>query len=114
MLESDTGRLLFVRSDGADNCTLGSSEAGFPESGLHEEGESGWYHVVSLVEFKTGKKLLTRRRMDKFFEGKGDYFAWQAELLSANAEMLFGLFRPGADPGWRDDFAEYYRARVEG
>jgi hypothetical protein len=114
MLESDTGRLLFVRSDGADNCVLGSLEAEFPETGLHEEGESGWYHVISLLQFKTGKKLLTRRRMDKFFEGKGDYFTWQAELFSANAEMLFGLFRGGIEQTWRGEFLQYYRESIKG
>ena len=114
MLESDTGRLLFVRSDGADNCVLGSLVAEFPETGLHEEGESGWYHVISLLQFKTGKKLLTRRRMDKFFEGKGDYFTWQAELLTKNADMLFGLFRGGNERTWRDEFLRYYRALIKG
>jgi hypothetical protein len=114
LLESDSSRMLFVRSDGADNCTLGSLQAEFPEGGLHEEGESGWYHVISLIEFKTGKKLLTRRQMDRFFEGKGDYFTWQAELLSENADMLFGLFREGQEQTWRDEFLQYYQALIKG
>jgi len=114
MLESESSRLLFERSDGSENCTLGSLEAEFPESGLHGQGESGWYHVVSLLEFKTGRKLLTRRRMDGFFEGKGDYFTWQAELLTKNADMLFGLFRGGNERTWRDEFLRYYRALIKG
>lgn len=114
MLESENNRLLFVRSDGADNCTLGSLDAEFPEGGLLDEGETGWYHVISLIQFKTGMKLLTRRRMDKFFEGKGDYFAWQAELLSKNTDMLFGLFREGNERTWREEFLRYHRELIKG
>jgi hypothetical protein len=114
LVESDTSRMLFVRSDGADNCTLGSLNAEFPEGGLHEEGESGWYHVVSLLQFKTGKKLLTRRRMDGFFEGKGDYFAWQAELLSDNAKTLFEMFSEDNEKSWKEEFLRYYRAMIGG
>jgi len=114
LLESESSRLLFERSDGAENCTLGSLEAQFPESGLHGQGESGWYHVVSLLEFKTGKKLLARRRRNAFLDGKEDYFAWQAELLADNAEMLFGLFREGNEKSWRDEFLQYYQALIKG
>lgn len=114
MLESEIGRLLFERSDGSENCTLGSLEAEFPQSGLHGQGESGWYHVVSLLEFKTGKKLLTRRRRDRFIEGKEGYFAWQAELLSQNADMLFAQFREGNEKTWREEFRKYYQALIQG
>jgi len=114
MLESDVSRLLFVRSDGAETCELGSLDAAYPEPWLFGQGEFGWYHVISLLQFKTGKKLLTRRRMDRFFEGKGDYFTWQAELFSANADMLFGLFRGGNERTWRDEFQQYYRESIKG
>ncbi len=89
LLESDLLRLLFVRSDGAETCQLGSLDADLPDGGLYSQGDTGWYNVISLLEFKTGEKLLTRRRLDKFLEEKENYFAWQAELLTKNAEMLF-------------------------
>lgn len=114
LLESDVLRLLFVRSDGAETCELGSLGAQFPEGGLYSQGDSGWYNVISLLEFKTGKKLLTQRRLDKFLEGKDDYFAWQAELLSENADMLFELFRAENEVTWRDEFRNYYQALVKG
>ena len=114
MVESDANRLLFVRSDGADTCELGSMEATFPEAGLYGEGEYGWYHIVTMLEFKTGKKLLTRRRLKRILDGKENHFAWQAELLSENAEMLFELFRGGNERTWQDEFAKYYQALIKG
>jgi len=114
MLESDSLRLLFVRSDGAETCELGPVNAEFPEGGLHGQGDSGWYNVISLLEFKTGKKLLTRRRLDRFLEGKEDYYAWQADMLSENVEMLFDLFRDGNEKTWKDEFLEFYKALIKG
>ncbi len=114
MVESDSSRMLFVRSDGSNNCGLGSLGAEFPAGGFDSYGETGWYHVVTLLEFKTGKKLLSRRRLNRFLEGKDDYFAWQADLLSKNAEMLFELFRDENEKAWRDEFLRYYKALIEG
>ncbi len=114
MVESDSCRLLFVRSDGVETCELGSADAEFPAAGLDVHGDSGWYHIVELLEYKTGKKLLTRRRIAKFSENKADYFTWQAELLSENAEMLFDLFREGREQAWKDEFLQHLRALLEG
>jgi len=114
LFESRNNRLLFVRSDGADSCALGSLDAEFPESGIHGQGENGWYHVVALLEFRSGKKLLTRRRLNKFLEGKDDYFLWQANLLADNADELFGLFSSGNEATWRNGFMQYYRALIKG
>jgi len=74
----------------------------------------GWYSIVALLEFKTGKKLLTRRRLDKFIEGKENYLSWQEELLTKNADMLFDLFRDENEKTWRDEFLRYYKALIEG
>jgi hypothetical protein len=114
MVESDANRLLFVRSDGAETCELGSLNAALPEAGLYGEGEHGWYHIVTMLEFRTGKKLLTRRRLNRFLERKEDHFAWQAELLTENAALLFGLFQEGNEETWRDEFTKYYQALIKG
>lgn len=114
MHESDTLRLLSMRSDGAETCELGSSDAPFPEAGLFSAGEDGWYNVITLLGFRTGKKLLTRRRLDKFLDRKEDYFAWQADLLSKNAETLFEMFSQGNERTWRDDFLQYSKALSKG
>lgn len=114
MVESKDQRLLFVRSDGAETCELGSLDAEFTTNAIDPYGGTGWYNVVSLLEFKTRKKLLTRRRRNKFLDRRADYFAWQAELLSENAGMLFELFEAGREKTWRDEFARFLKEKVGG
>jgi hypothetical protein len=114
MLESDRLRLLFMRSDGSETCELGSLEAEFPVGGFDFHGDSGWYNMLTLLEFKTGKKLLTRRRLDKFRENKPEYYAWQAEVLSENAEKLFDLFRVGNEKTWKNEFLKFFKAMLKG
>ncbi len=114
MMESSQLRLLFVRSDGAETCDLGSLDAEFPEDGLVGQGENGWYHLVTLLEFKTGKKLLTQRRIAKFSENQEEYYAWQAELLSEHEDMLFEMFGDNQQVNWHEDFMGYYRELVGG
>jgi hypothetical protein len=113
MAESERCRLLFVRSDGSDNCGLGSLGAEFPAGGFDSHADTGWYHVVTLLEFKSGKRLLTRRLLDKFLEGKESYFAWQADLLSKNVESLFDLFREGDEATWKDEFFRISKAQIK-
>jgi len=114
MLESDRLRVLFMRSDQVETCELGSLGAEFPVGGLDVYGDSGWYNVITLLEFKGGKKLLTRRRITQFAQDKPGYFAWQAELLSKNAETLFGLFEQGREQTWKDEYLRFFKAQLKG
>jgi hypothetical protein len=113
MVESDELRLLFVRSDGAETCQLGSPQAGFPEHGLYSQGDTGWYNVITLLEFRYGKKLLTPRRLKELMEHKPDYYSWQAKLLAENAESLFELFGDAKRGTWEDEFLQFYRKSLE-
>ena len=42
------------------------------------------------------------------------YFAWQAELLSQNADMLFGLFEQGRERTWKAEFLGFFEAQLKG
>ena len=108
MYESSRCRLVFIRSDGAKSCTIGSLETPFPGNTLlHTRGEQGWYHAITLIEWKSGKKLLTARLIDEVHDGKRNYLAWEAQHVAQWANQLFELFAPGKSRQWQDDFAQF-------
>ncbi len=112
LYRSDRCQLLLTLSDGSDDCLLGGLEQPFPgTNSLRSNGEQGWYHVVALIEWKSGKKLLTSRLLDEFRDGKRVYFSWESQLVAQWADQLFDLFAPGKPREWHEDFARFARAR---
>lgn len=112
MYRSKQCQLLFILSDGAEGCAIGALEAPFPEGVLlRTNGEIGWYHVASLIEFKSGKKVLTPRLLNEFRSGDPIYFEWESQLMSSWAEVLIDMFAPGKPQQWHDDFAQYAQIR---
>ncbi|HEX8597824.1 MAG TPA: hypothetical protein VF952_04835 [Chloroflexia bacterium] len=77
---------------------------------IYLDGETGWYSMLFLLEFRTGTKLLTRNRIDRIWAGELDSFEWQASLLEKHAEALFQMFAPGVPQTWRDGFARFRQA----
>lgn len=112
MYESHRCHFLFIRSDGAEACTIGSLETPFPGNTVFlTRGEQGWYHAVALIEWQSRKKLLTARLTDEVQDGKRDYLEWESHLVNDWAERLFALFSPGSPRQWHDDFWRYARTR---
>jgi hypothetical protein len=94
-------KLLFVLTDGAEMTALADGQASFPPNGWDgKNGENGWFGVVSLMEFLSGRTIMTRKLVDEFVEHTRDYYEWEAALMSEWDERLLALFAPGTPPTW--------------
>jgi hypothetical protein len=110
MYRSDRCQLLLSLFDGSDDCILGGLEQPFPGLGLRRtDGQDGWYHVVPLIEWLAGRKLLTARLLSDFRDGRRIYFEWESRIVEQWADQLFALFAPGPSRRWHDDFAKFRR-----
>jgi hypothetical protein len=101
--------VLFESGDGAEACALGATGTPPPPVGIlhHLDGRDGWYEVGELVEFSTGRRLLSPRLLERMRDGRLDQLAWLAGVLGERAEALFGLFQPGRPPAWHERFLGY-------
>ena len=108
MYRSDRCHLLLSLSDGSEDCILGGLEQPFPGLGLHRtDGQDGWYHAVALIEWKSGRKLLTSRLLNEVRSGRRLYFEWESRLVEQWADRLFALFEPGRPRQWHDEFTRF-------
>lgn len=105
MLESDRCRMLVTLSDGQEDCSLGAADADFPPNVMLKlNGELGWYNALHLIQFKSGKQLMTRKLIKQFVERKRSYFEWLAPLLEQWMDELIPMFEAGGGDSWRDDY----------
>ncbi len=112
MYQSARCRLLLTLSDGAYDCSLATLDTPFPGTvAFYLNGEAGWYSVLFLIEYKLGKKLLTRRQIEKIWRGELDKFAWIASLLDDWSDTLVNMFAAGKPLAWHNDFARFIDAR---
>ncbi|MCG8352957.1 MAG: hypothetical protein MI924_34770 [Chloroflexales bacterium] len=112
MYQSTQCRLLFILSDGAEGCAIGSLEALFPEGvSLRTNGEMGWYHIVPLIEFKSGQKVFTARLLNEFRDGERIYFEWESQLMAKWIDVLIGMVAPNKQQDWHDAFVRYAQTR---
>lgn len=111
MLESDRCRLLFTLADGAEACSIGKLDTAFPGNiSYYLNGEIGWYNALWLIEFKTGKQLLTRKLINKLWEGKLVYFEWLSPMLEKWMPELISMFESDQIT-WHDDLIKMLEAR---
>ncbi len=112
MLESERCRMLFTLMDGAEACSLGRLDT--PSPGMisfYLNGEVGWYNALWLIELKQGKQLLTRKLINRMWEGKLDYFEWLAPMLKTHLDELIEMFSGEGEFAWHDDLVEMLEKR---
>jgi len=115
MYRNGQAALLFILADSAEGTGISQSDAVFPDNGWSGvDGADGWYSAIGLIEYLSGKKLMTRKLMDQLMRGQVDYFTWEAALMHDWIERLMALFAPGQPRTWQDDFAKYARTRHYG
>ena len=112
MYETKHQRLLLHLSDGDFAVLLGSSEAAFPGPyDIDRSGADGWYAVFLLVEFQSGRRVWTQKRINRFQRGELDQYSFEADLFAEWADRLLPLFAPGHDPAWQAAFQQRFNQR---
>lgn len=109
LYQSSGTRLLVELSDGAFHVLLGSLDAPFPGGiSLDYAGQSGWYALFLLAEFKSGQRVYTEKVVQRVWSGEIDPYRFEADLFAHWADRLLPMFGAAQEQGWRADFRRYY------
>lgn len=113
LYQSPGARLLVEFSDGAFHVLLGSLDAPFPGGiSLDYAGQSGWYALFLLAEFKSGRRVYTEKVVQRIWSGKIDPYRFEADLFSRWASRVLPLFAATQEQPWQTAFRRRY-ARSE-
>lgn len=108
LYQSPAARLLAELSDGAFHVLLGSLDAPFPGGiSIDYAGQSGWYALFLLVEFKSGHRVYTETVVQRIQSGAIDPYRFEAGLFARWAERILPMFEVAQEQTWRSEFRRY-------
>ena len=106
LYRSPAASLLAELSDGAFHILLGLPDAPFPGGTyIDHAGQSGWYALFLLVEFKSGRQIYTEKVAQRFLDGELDPYRFEADLFERWADRILPMFGTSQEQRWRVDFS---------
>ncbi len=114
LYQSPGSRLLAELSDGQFTILLGSLDAPFP-GGVYIDraGQSGWYALFLLAEFKSGQRVYPRKVVQRIWNGEIDPYRFEADLFERWADRLLPMFEATQEQSWRAAFRRWYERPEE-
>jgi hypothetical protein len=101
--------LLVELSDGAFHVLLGSLDAQFPGGNyIDYAGQSGWYALFLLVEFRSGQRVYTEKVVQRIWSAELDPYRFEADLFAQWADRVLPMFELAQEQSWRAEFRRYY------
>lgn len=109
LYRSPAASLLAELSDGAFHILLGPPDAPFPGGTyIDHAGQSGWYALFLLVEFKSGQQIHTKKVLKRFLDGELDPYRFEADLFGRWADRILPMFEAAQEQSWRAEFRRYF------
>lgn len=109
LYRSPAASLLAELSDGAFHILLGSADAPFPGGTyIDHAGQSGWYALFLLVEFRSGQQIHTKKVVQRFQNGELDPYRFEADLFGRWADRILPMFEAAQEQSWRAEFRRYF------
>jgi hypothetical protein len=107
--QSPEARLLAELSDGQFTILLGSPDAPFP-GGVYIDraGQSGWYALFLLAEFKSGQQVYPKKVVQRIWNGEIDPYRFEADLFERWADQILHMFEATQEQSWRAAFRRYF------
>jgi hypothetical protein len=109
LYESDRCRLLFGQEGTGSYAAMAPRGTHLPPGVPRTDGADGWYRVVHLVEFKSGKHLLTDKLQRQLVDERLEQFEWLSGLLDHWAPELYDMFDVDKPDSWHDDFVRFHQ-----
>lgn len=95
--ESSTHRILFSTYDGSFDIFLATNGTKFPSpkdtTTDYLDTNHDWHHIITLIEKKLGKKVLTDAIIHQMHEGNINQITWTAEQLTNYERNLFEMVK---------------------
>lgn len=109
LYRSPAASLLAELSDGAFHILLGPPDAPFPGGTyIDHAGQSGWYALFLLVEFRSGQQIHTKKVLKRFLDGELDPYRFEADLFERWADQILPMFGAAQEQSWRTAFRRYF------
>lgn len=108
LYRSPAASLLAELSDGALYILFGSPDAPFPSGTyIDHAGQSGWYALFLLAEFKSGQQVYPKKVVQRIWNGEIDQYRFEADLFERWADRILPMFEAAQEQSWRAAFRRY-------